>query len=126
MTSEEAKQFVEQVRREKLDKDSLDLRAALKLLAEELNTKETHFILELLQNAEDNEYSGKQPELAEGAGAGLRQGASALQQARLSRRLATDKRLVRVWRRAPQETLVAHEQGLRVTANRVLGHARVP
>jgi len=63
MTSEEAKQFVEQVRREKLDKDSPDLRAALKLLAEELNTKETHFILELLQNAEDNEYGGKRPEL---------------------------------------------------------------
>ncbi len=64
MTSEEAKQFVEQVRREKLDKDSPDLRAALKLLAEELNTKETHFILELLQNAEDNEYGGEQPELS--------------------------------------------------------------
>ncbi len=63
MTQEEAKQHVERIRSEKLDKDSPDLRAALKLLAEELNTKETHFILELLQNAEDNEYGGKQPEL---------------------------------------------------------------
>jgi hypothetical protein len=43
--------------------DSSDLRAALKLLAEELNSKETHFNLELLQNAEDNEYANKQPEL---------------------------------------------------------------
>src|ERR1043166_6280735 len=63
MKAEDAKQLVEQVRREKLEKDSPDLRAALKLLAEELNTKETHFILELLQNAEDNEYGNKQPEL---------------------------------------------------------------
>ena len=38
-----AKQHIEQIRLEKLEKDSLDLRAALKLLAEELNTKETHF-----------------------------------------------------------------------------------
>ena len=59
MKPEEAKQHLEQIRREKLEKDSPDLRAALKLLAEELNTKETHFILELLQNAEDNEYSCK-------------------------------------------------------------------
>jgi hypothetical protein len=64
MTTEEARRFVGQVRREKLNKDSPDLRAALKLLAEEINTKETHFILELLQNAEDNEYCGSQPELA--------------------------------------------------------------
>jgi hypothetical protein len=59
-----AKQHIEQIRLEKLEKDSLDLRAALKLLAEELNTKETHFILELLQNAEDNEYLARQPELS--------------------------------------------------------------
>ncbi len=42
-----------------------DLRAALKNLAEELNAKETHFILELLQNAEDNTYpSGVEPALS--------------------------------------------------------------
>lgn len=57
-----AKENIEQIRDEKRKGDSPDLRAALKLLAEELNTKETHFILEILQNAEDNEYSGT-PEL---------------------------------------------------------------
>ena len=64
MTPEEAKQQIEQIRVEKRKGDSSDLRAALKLLAEELNSKETHFILELLQNAEDNEYADKKPELA--------------------------------------------------------------
>src|ERR1017187_9806626 len=64
MTCEEAQQHIEQIRVEKRKADSPDLRAALKLLAEELNSKETHFILELLQNAEDNEYADKQPELA--------------------------------------------------------------
>lgn len=74
MTPEEAKQHVEQIRREKFgiapgrDKQpnplERDLRAALKNLAEELNAKETHFILELLQNAEDNTYpTGVEPEL---------------------------------------------------------------
>jgi hypothetical protein len=63
MRTEEAKQLIEQIQREKREKDSSDLRAALKLLAEELNTKETHFILELLQNAEDNEYGSEIPEL---------------------------------------------------------------
>jgi hypothetical protein len=63
MKPEEAKEHIEQIRREKREKDSPDLRAALKLLAEELNTKETHFILELLQNAEDNEYANREPEL---------------------------------------------------------------
>ena len=64
MTREEAQQHIEEIRGEKLKADSPDLRAALKLLAEELNSKETHFILELLQNAEDNEYAGREPELA--------------------------------------------------------------
>ncbi|MDB6066910.1 MAG: hypothetical protein JWR26_3118 [Pedosphaera sp.] len=63
MTHEEAQRHIEQIRSEKRKGDSSDLRAALKLLAEELNSKETHFILELLQNAEDNEYADKQPEL---------------------------------------------------------------
>jgi len=62
MTCEEAQQHIEQIRVEKRKADSSDLRAALKLLAEELNSKETHFILELLQNAEDNEYADKEPE----------------------------------------------------------------
>jgi len=64
ITSEEAKQHFEQIRQGTLREDSRSLRAALKLLAEELNTKESHFILELLQNAEDNEYAGKNPELS--------------------------------------------------------------
>ena len=74
MTQEQAKQHIEKIR---LDKFGLspdggkqmnplerDLRAALKSLAEELSAKETHFILELLQNAEDNTYPpGAEPEL---------------------------------------------------------------
>ena len=71
---EEAKCLIEQIRKDKFGiqadgtkrPNSLerDLRAALKNLAEELNAKETHFILELLQNAEDNNYpSGAEPEL---------------------------------------------------------------
>jgi hypothetical protein len=64
ITSEEAKQHFEQIRQGTLGEDSRSLRAALKLLAEELNTKESHFILEILQNAEDNEYAGKHPELS--------------------------------------------------------------
>ena len=59
-----AKQHFEQISQDTLREDSRSLRAALKLLAEELNTKESHFILELLQNAEDNEYGGKHPELS--------------------------------------------------------------
>jgi hypothetical protein len=64
MKPEETKQHFERIRKDALEEDSRSLRAALKLLAEELNTKETHFILELLQNAEDNEYGDKQPELS--------------------------------------------------------------
>jgi type I site-specific restriction endonuclease len=71
---EEAKRHIEKIRKDKfgieLDgtkhPNSLerDLRAALRNLAEELNAKETHFILELLQNAEDNIYpDGAEPEL---------------------------------------------------------------
>ncbi len=63
MMAEEAKQHIEQIRKGKLEKDSPDLRAALAILAEELNARDSHFILELLQNAEDNEYDGKEPEL---------------------------------------------------------------
>lgn len=64
MINEDAKNCIEVIRAEKLRANSEDLRAALKLLAEELNSKETHFILELLQNAEDNEYGGREPELS--------------------------------------------------------------
>ncbi len=75
MKREDAKQHIEQIRRDKfgISADGTkqpnalerDLRAALKNLAEELNAKETHFILELLQNAEDNTYpAGVEPELS--------------------------------------------------------------
>jgi len=37
------------------------LNRALKQLAEHINAKEFHFIMELLQNAEDNDYSTKSP-----------------------------------------------------------------
>ena len=74
MTREEAKQHIEKIRLYKFgiamdgtkQPNALerDLQAALKNLAEELNAKETHFILELLQNAEDNTYGdGVEPEL---------------------------------------------------------------
>ena len=53
MTREEAKLTIERIHREKCEKDSSDLRALLKILAEELNSKDTHFVWELLQNAED-------------------------------------------------------------------------
>ncbi len=75
MTAEDAKQHIEEIRRDKFGllpdgtkrSNTLerDLRAALRNLAEELNAKETHFILELLQNAEDNEYAiGVEPSLS--------------------------------------------------------------
>jgi hypothetical protein len=74
ISCQEPKLHIEQIRREKfgiqLDGTKRpnalerDLRAALRNLAEELNAKETHFILELLQNAEDNTYpDGAEPEL---------------------------------------------------------------
>lgn len=63
MPDESPREHIERIRREKFwigreEKNPLepDLRAAIKNLAEELNTKESHFILELLQNAEDNAY----------------------------------------------------------------------
>ena len=75
MSVEDAQQHVERIRQEKFgcmpdgtkrpNALERDLRAALKNLAEELNAKETHFILELLQNAEDNTYPlGVEPALS--------------------------------------------------------------
>lgn len=75
MSVEDAKQHIERIRQEKFgfmpdgtkrpNALERDLRAALKNLAEELNAKETHFILELLQNAEDNTYPpGVEPALS--------------------------------------------------------------
>jgi hypothetical protein len=56
MKRDEAIQSIERIHGEKLGKDSADLRALLKILAEELNSKDTHFIWELLQNAEPSAY----------------------------------------------------------------------
>jgi len=43
----------------------LNLNNALKTLSEDLYSKETHFILELIQNADDNEYlPGVEPEIS--------------------------------------------------------------
>ena len=40
------------------------LNATLEILAKELNAKDTHFVLELLQNADDNKYNeGITPEI---------------------------------------------------------------
>jgi hypothetical protein len=63
MTEPEAKEFIESIAADKRRQDSADLRNALRLLAEELNSKDSHFILELIQNAEDNRYSVSHPEL---------------------------------------------------------------
>jgi hypothetical protein len=51
-----SKEIIEKIRSEKLKGDSDDLRGALKIFAEQLNTEATHFVWELIQNAEDNEY----------------------------------------------------------------------
>jgi len=75
MSVEDAKQHIEQIRQAKFGimPDGTkrphalesDVRAMLRLLAEDLNAKETHFILELLQNAEDNTYPiGEEPSLS--------------------------------------------------------------
>ena len=47
-----------------LTPDRKKLQAAVKKLSEDIYSKETHFIFELIQNAEDNSYSkGQEPEL---------------------------------------------------------------
>ena len=57
MTREEAKAIIEKIQSDKRNGDSDDLRGALKIFAEQLNTEATHFVWELIQNAEDNEYT---------------------------------------------------------------------
>jgi hypothetical protein len=64
MNREEAKAIIEEIRRENLAGNSRHLRGSLKIFAEQLNTEATHFVWELIQNAEDNEYApDKQAEL---------------------------------------------------------------
>ena len=44
------------------DEDARDLETALKMPSEELYSKPTHFILEMIQNADDNQYSEHEKE----------------------------------------------------------------
>lgn len=58
------RQFIEKLREEKLKQDSPDLRNALTLLSKELYSDDVHFVMELVQNAEDNDYpEGTTPKL---------------------------------------------------------------
>ncbi|MFZ4703309.1 MAG: sacsin N-terminal ATP-binding-like domain-containing protein, partial [Candidatus Methylumidiphilus sp.] len=41
-----------------------DLHNSIQALAQDLNNKDTHFILELIQNAEDNDYQVAEPSLS--------------------------------------------------------------
>ncbi|TKA63588.1 hypothetical protein B0A55_10316 [Friedmanniomyces simplex] len=67
----EAKALIEQIRRAKQvdlvdgeNENASDLENALKMLSEELYSTPTHFILELIQNADDNKYhAGTVPKL---------------------------------------------------------------
>ena len=66
MLSEQQK-HIQKIRKEfshgsKRSKDSLN--NAIKALSNDLYTKDTHFIFELVQNAEDNEYSELEPSLS--------------------------------------------------------------
>jgi hypothetical protein len=68
MMAEDAKQHIEQIRREKLEKDSPDLRAALAILAEELNAKDSHFFWSSCKTpritktaAKNRNYNGVKP-----------------------------------------------------------------
>jgi hypothetical protein len=58
------KEVIEKIRKDKfkigdqadIEEIKRDLDRALEKLSQDLNTKETHFVLELIQNAEDNKY----------------------------------------------------------------------
>src|ERR1035437_8662989 len=64
MTREEAKAIIETIQAETRNGDSEDLRGALKIFAAPLTPEAPHFVWEVIQNAEDNEYApDKQAEL---------------------------------------------------------------
>ncbi|KAI1092525.1 hypothetical protein F5B19DRAFT_502241 [Rostrohypoxylon terebratum] len=67
LTKEEAFRHIAKIRQEKgLDGSNVnttDLESALVLLSEQLYQKSTHFLLELLQNADDNQYNETTPSL---------------------------------------------------------------
>ncbi|KAF2177739.1 hypothetical protein K469DRAFT_676716 [Zopfia rhizophila CBS 207.26] len=66
-TKEEAREHIDKIREEKgLDgthSNTSDLENALKVLSEQLYQKSTHFLLELVQNADDNSYNVPTPTL---------------------------------------------------------------
>ncbi|KAF1995054.1 hypothetical protein P154DRAFT_379511, partial [Amniculicola lignicola CBS 123094] len=66
-TKEEAQEHINKIREEKgLDgthSNTSDLENALKVLSEQLYQKSTHFLLELVQNADDNSYNVPIPTL---------------------------------------------------------------
>lgn len=70
--AEEAQSLIRDIRLAKrvddaggTDENANDLQNALKLLSEELYTKPTHFMFELIQNADDNKYApGVTPRLS--------------------------------------------------------------
>ncbi|KAF2269756.1 hypothetical protein CC78DRAFT_452837 [Lojkania enalia] len=66
-TDKEAREHIAQIREQKglhgTDSNTSDLEAALKVLSEQLYQKSTHFLLELIQNADDNSYNVSTPTL---------------------------------------------------------------
>ncbi|RMZ01468.1 hypothetical protein D0862_06361 [Hortaea werneckii] len=69
--AQEAKRLIDDIRRAKgVDDESgasesvKDLEKALRILSEELYAKPTHFVLELIQNADDNRYDDVEPSLS--------------------------------------------------------------
>jgi hypothetical protein len=56
-TTTKARKFVESIAADRLKDMSPRMKRALKIIAEKLYTRNVHFILELIQNAEDNDYS---------------------------------------------------------------------
>ncbi|XP_077228605.1 uncharacterized protein LOC143861588 [Tasmannia lanceolata] len=64
MANTTPREHIEKIRREKIEKASEDLHQAVKILSREIYAKDVHFLMELIQNAEDNEYpAGVKPSL---------------------------------------------------------------
>ncbi|KAI7622914.1 hypothetical protein KC319_g18207, partial [Hortaea werneckii] len=68
---QEARRLIDDIRRAKGVDDEggtsesvKDLEKALRILSEELYAKPTHFVLELIQNADDNRYDDAEPSLS--------------------------------------------------------------
>ncbi|KAI7499543.1 hypothetical protein KC367_g4397 [Hortaea werneckii] len=68
---QEARRLIDDIRRAKgvddeggVSESVKDLEKALRILSEELYAKPTHFVLELIQNADDNRYDDAEPSLS--------------------------------------------------------------